>query len=80
MNVAGTAGGLAASIMMENSLIKKVKPQYTLIIKIFGSISMFFLIIFTLLVKYYDMCPHWLIFINTGLIGLGFNAFVPFAS
>ena len=80
MNVSGTVGGLIASIYMENQLAKKVQPKYTIIIKIFGSLSMLFTIAFTFLINYYKDCPHWLIYVNTGLIGLGFNAFVPFAS
>lgn len=80
MNLAGTFGGLAASILMENSLAKRQVPKYTLIIKTFGTISMFCVVIFTFLIHFYKECPHWIIFINTALIGLGFNAFVPFAS
>jgi membrane-bound metal-dependent hydrolase YbcI (DUF457 family) len=66
--------------MMEAQLAKRQVPKYSLIIKVFGSISMFFTLLFAFLIYFYDECPHWLIFIILGFIGLGFNAFVPFAS
>ena len=56
------------------------EPKYDFYIKLFTVITLISIIILTILLEFVTTVDPWIIYIMTGIIGMGFNAFMPFAA
>lgn len=56
------------------------KPNYDFYIRFFTTITILAILVLTILLYTTNSVTPWIIYIITSIIGIGFNAFVPFAA
>lgn len=80
MNLAGLAGGIIPTVIIDKQLSKNKVPKYDLFIRMLSLISFATIIILAFILEFKPKVDKAVVYVLCAGIGLGFNAYVPVAA
>lgn len=80
MNIVGCAGGLVASLLIDRQLQQKKIPNYDFSLKLLSCITFCTILALSFILQFDPGISKWVLYVVAGVLGLGFNSFVPIAA